>query len=76
LEILKTDILSFFDKNLMPIWNFMNLKRLQTILGSHLKEIQNIRDTINEIFAKAIDIIFRSIKGEADDGAVELSPKI
>jgi hypothetical protein len=54
----------------------MNLKRLQTILGSHLKEIQNIRDTINEIFAKAIDIIFRSIKGEADDGAVELSPKI
>lgn len=28
-----------------------------------------MRDLINEIFAKATEIIFRSIKGEADDGA-------
>lgn len=61
--------MSFFDKNLKSIWNFMNLKRLQTILGLHLREIQNMRDLINEIFAKATEIIFRSIKGEADDGA-------
>jgi hypothetical protein len=27
-EILKTDIMSFFDKNLKSIWNFMNLTRL------------------------------------------------
>ena len=61
--------MSFFDKNLKSIWNFMNLKRLQTILGLHLREIQNMRDLINEIFAKATEIIFRSIKSEADDGA-------
>ncbi len=61
--------MSFFDKNLKSIWNFMNLKRLQTILGLHLREIQNMRDLINEIFAKAREIIFQSIKGEADDGA-------
>ncbi len=61
--------MSFFDKNLKSIWNFMNLTRLQNILGLHLREIQNMRDLINEIFAKATEIIFRSIKGEADDGA-------
>jgi hypothetical protein len=34
-----------------------------------------LKDTINEVFTKATELIFRSIKGEADDGAVEVSPK-
>jgi hypothetical protein len=34
-----------------------------------------LKDTINEVFTKATELIFRSIKGEADDGAAEVSPK-
>ena len=40
-----------------------------------MREIQNMRDTINELFAKATEIIVRSIKGEAEDAASEQSLK-
>jgi hypothetical protein len=53
----------------------MSLKRLETILGLHLKEVQEMKDTINEIFRKATELIFQSIKGEADEGAADVSPK-
>jgi hypothetical protein len=40
-----------------------------------LREIQNLRETINELFTKATEIIVRSIKGEAEDAGSEQSLK-
>ena len=40
-----------------------------------MREIQNLRETINELFTKATEIIVRSIKGEAEDAGSEQSLK-
>ena len=64
--MLKNKIESFFKDDFKQLWDFLGVPKLNCIIDIHLKELNNMREIINEIFSHTIESIVKSIKDGTD----------